>query len=146
MTQTRSIPTNARQQCSQYRQSYHGMQVVWPQTIGGSVVSTVNFDIQKSATANFASPTTLSSPTITAFSPTEYTTTDPTVGSAVFYRVVAYTSRSPSVISATSSAFQPVGHAGDVLLSLLHACSYDMACIFTCTSAHADAVARFTKL
>ena len=89
------------------------LQVVWPQTVGGVAVSTLNFDIQKSLTVAFTVPAVLSGPTFTSFSPTEYTATDPNRGSAVFYRVVAYSSRSPDVISGISSAFQPVGHAGE---------------------------------
>lgn len=84
-------------------------------------MATLNFDIQKSATASFTSPTTLTGPTFTSFSPTEYTATDPSRGSAIFYRVVAYSSRSPDVISGISSAFQPVDHAGDSLLPVLQA-------------------------
>lgn len=107
--------------------------MVWPQTIGGVVASTIDFDIQKSATSIFTSPTTLASPTIANFSPTEYTATDPSVGTAVFYRVVAYTSRSPDVLKAISSAFQPVDHAaGDrCFLCCMHANSH-MMCTSSC--------------
>jgi len=84
--------------------------VVWPRAVAGTAPITANFDLQKSATADFISPTTLLTPTIVSFSAAEWTTTDGAPGGAVFYRIVAYSSRAPDVILATSSAFQPVGH------------------------------------